>query len=82
MRENLNQLDAFKDFGPIGPNKIEAPKKEEIAQKYNIIASEDNLKKITEKEGEWFFDNEPIEEYKKRIDALYNDDSDYVRGQK
>lgn len=82
MKENPNQLDAFKDFGPIGPGKREVPKKEEIAQKYNIISSEDNLKKLTEKDGEWFFDNEPIETYAKRIDDLYKNDDDYVRGQK
>lgn len=44
-------------------------KKLEIAKEYKIIATDENLEKIEEKDGKWYFNDIPLEE----INDLYSE---------
>jgi predicted nuclease of restriction endonuclease-like (RecB) superfamily len=75
MEKGEGQLNIFDQSNhEINQSSVEDAKKKEIAQKYNIINS-DKLKEI---EGKWFYDNELVEEYYTRMNALYGDnDNNY-----
>ncbi|MCU0660466.1 MAG: hypothetical protein MUD00_02525 [Candidatus Pacebacteria bacterium] len=58
--------------------------KREIATLYGILPGSDLYKKqLREIGGLWYIENEPIKEWKERIDALYAPDphDEYRRGQ-
>ena len=56
--------------------------KNEIARKYNIVVGSPTYERMSERDGQWYVEDEKIEDYDTRMTNLETKDEDsYVHGQ-